>query len=141
MKLSIDLKKVPLENRDSVWAANIVYDYRLIDIDYLYNSRETDPLYRLEQAEILRALFTADTCRFVFYSDVEGKWIPGGINVYGAFNTFNLADGLREAMEKIGAVIETDPEECPEVENLLAAFAQAAGITNIAITRHHREAL
>jgi hypothetical protein len=76
-------------------------------------------------------LFTADTCRFVIYRDVGTKWLASGINVYGEFsspavNTFeSQANGLREAMEITGAKIETEPDEYPEVETLLAAFAEA----------------
>jgi hypothetical protein len=76
---------------------------------------------------------------------VGGKWLASGINVHGEFtgpavNTFeNQADGLREAMEKTGAKIETEPDEYPEVETLLAAFAEAMGIANTAILKHRKE--
>jgi hypothetical protein len=42
-------------------------------------------------------------------------------------------------METTGAKIETEPDEYPEVETLLAAFAEAMGIVNIAILKHHKE--
>jgi hypothetical protein len=147
MKITLDVKNIPLDNRDSIWAPDITHDYRLVDVDYLYKDKMTEPSCRIENATILAALFTADTCRFVVCRDVGGKWLASGINVYGEFagptvNTFEKqAYGLREAMEKTGAKIESEPDEYPEVETLLASFAQAMGIANIAILKRRKEGL
>jgi hypothetical protein len=80
------------------------------------------------------------------YKNEGGKWIPCGVNVCDKFdtpdtNTFvNQADALRKAMTALGANIETGSDEYPEVEELLAAFAGAIGITNIAILKRRKEA-
>jgi hypothetical protein len=146
MKITVDVKKIlPDKYGETIWAPSVIADYRLIDVDYLYKDTMSEPAYRIENATILAALFTADTCRFVVYREVETKWLASGINVYGEFSGPNVntyesqADGLREAMETTGAKIETKPDEYPEVETLLAAFAEAMGIANIAILKHRKE--
>jgi hypothetical protein len=145
MKITVDVKKMLSDNHgEAIWAPDIIADYRLIDVDCLYKDNMAEPASRIENATILAALFTADTCRFVVYRDTGRKWLARGINVCGGFsgpavNTFEKqADGLREAMETTGTKIETEPDEYPEVETLLAAFAEAMGITNIAILKHRK---
>jgi hypothetical protein len=146
MKITVDVKKILPDNHgEAVWTPSVIADYRLIDVDYLYKDNISEPASRIENATILAALFTADTCRFVVYRDVGTKWLASGINVYGEFsgpavNSFeSQANGLREVMETTGAKIETEPDEYPEVETLLAAFAEAMGIVNIAILKHRKE--
>jgi hypothetical protein len=146
MKITVDVKKILPDNHgEAIWAPGIIADYRLIDVDYLYKDTMAEPASRIENAALLAALFTADTCRFVVYRDMGRKWLACGINVSGEFSglagtTFEKqAEGLREAMEASGAKIETEPDEHPEVETLLAAFAEAMGITNIAILKHRAE--
>jgi hypothetical protein len=145
MQITVDVKKMLPDNHgEAIWAPDIIADYRLIDVDYLYRDNLAEPASRIENATILAALFTADTCRFVVYRDTGRKWLARGINVRGGFsgpavNTFEKqADGLREAMETAGVKIEIEPGEYPEVETLLAAFAEAMGITNTAILKHRK---
>ena len=146
MKIIVDVKKIlPDNHEETIWAPSVIVDYRLIDVDYLYKDNISEPACRIENATILVALFTADTCRFVVYREVGSKWLASGINVYGEFsgptvNTFEKqADGLRKAMETTGAKIEMEPDEYPEVETLLTAFAEAMGIANIAILKHRKD--
>jgi hypothetical protein len=146
MKITVDVKKIlPDKYGKAIWVSSVIADYRLIDVDYLHKDNISEPARRIENATILAALFTADTCRFVVYREVGSKWLASGINVYGEFsgpmvNTFEKqADGLREAMETTGAKIETEPDEYPEVETMLAAYAEAMGIANIAIRKHRKD--
>jgi hypothetical protein len=146
MRITVDVKKILPDNPgETIWAPGVIADYRLIDVDCLYRDTLADPACRIENAALLAALFTADTCRFVVYRDTGKKWLARGINVSGEFSGSPVttvekqAEGLREAMETIGAKIETEPDEYPEVETLLAAFAEAMGITNIAILKYRKE--
>ncbi|MDR2741247.1 MAG: hypothetical protein LBB98_03730 [Treponema sp.] len=146
MKITVDVKKIlPGTHGETIWAPRVITDYRLIDVDYLYKDNMAEPACRIENAAMLAALFTADTCRFVVYRDVGTEWLTSGVNVYGEFagptvNTFeNQAGGLRNAMEITGAKIEIEPDEYPEAETLLAAFAEGMGIANIAILKHRTE--
>lgn len=146
MKITVDVEKIlPDKHGEAIWVPSVIADYRLIDVDYLYKDNISEPACRIENATILAALFTSDTCRFVVYRDVGTKCLASGINVCGEFSgpTVNTcesqADGLREAMKTTGAKIETEPDEYPEVETLLAAFAEAMGIVNIAILKYRKE--
>jgi hypothetical protein len=146
MKLSVDPEKIPVDNQGTIWASSVIREYRLIDVDCLYKDKLSGPLQRLENATMLVALFTANICRFVVYKDEGRRLVPCGANICGDFggSSGNIADGqvnaLRQAMETVGAKIETEPEEYPEIESLLAAFAAAMGITNIAISKRCNEA-
>jgi hypothetical protein len=139
MKLTVDLGKVQPENLGTLWASDVLEEYRLYDVDYLFHDRKAEPLQRLEQAEILAVFFTADMCRFVVCGEAAGKWVCRGRNTHGKYVSFGNTEALKEAMAEMGAEIETGPEEYPEVEDLLAAFANAIGITNIAIARRRKE--